>query len=774
MTENITACGTPAYDEAASPVTTTELPVTCETNADGSEVICRATEYTQAGGAKKLVRTTTTTTITRQTLRPEELLQTRQKPQRAARVFYATNPAVSFLETEDEMPLLDLPAEAGTVRVMGSFLAKLSMCANTPVMEYYSAVKSILLGDHRVKVRNNWQFENFFYGRDQVAKLAIHGGKLVLCLALRPEEYNPEVYHFRDVSGKKKYEYVPMLLELDGDTALREAVKLICEVLWKMGLVPGTPDTEMYQVAAKSWENLYREGQVEFLREWQDGTSQILIGDKAVNEAFFAQAASLPTLTFAPVSRAEETLTLALPEMPDYYKQTTGESGIRAEAEAETKTVREVTEEIIDLAGPAGSTVCVPAEPEIRYIEVPAEPEIRYIEVPVPVVAEETEEEAETAAPKVRFSYLARLIAAPGMTKDYYSTIKNEVFSYYDVEGTVGMDGETFTLYNEPILSLAMRGKAVLVYFALDPAEYRDHPTYILDDVSHVQRYAKTPVLLRVDTERTLRCALELVAILMESVGTRRGKRPETDYRIPYEKRDALIERGIVTDDGTAISSDVLRAAIAELMPNPAPFLPEEAPPPAPEKPAKAKKPKKEVPQQEEEDPDSEILTDAEGHAYRIHYRRSFTARLSHATDAIREQYNALKARLLSFDGMRSDITWDGERYTLRGETVAYMLIKSKALYLYLAMDTEVYKYSAYHFNDVSGQKARHDTPMEIRVRSDWSLRQTLKLLEEEFAKDHEVTAGAVEDVAYCPAYRTTEDLVADGLIKTRTVALDD
>jgi hypothetical protein len=218
-----------------------------------------------------------------------------------------------------------------------------------------------------------------------------------------------------------------------------------------------------------------------------------------------------------------------------------------------------------------------------------------------------------------------------------------------------------------------------------------------------------------------------------------------------------------------------------ELIPAPAPFLTEEEtkkPAAAPKPKAKAEKksapkpkPKPEPKPAIDDDPDTEIITDAEGHSFRIHYRRSYHARLSHANDAVRAQYNALKSRLLAIAGAESRTSWDGETFVVGEHTIAHMLVKSKSLYLYLALDPHWYRHTHYSYNDVSALVKWKDTPMEIRIRSDWSLRQTLKLVEE-LAEAFELKISESKVAEHCPTYRTTEQLVAEGLIKTRTVAL--
>ena len=103
--------------------------------------------------------------------------------------------------------------------------------ADTDTQDYYTVIKNALLSYKGVKARTSWNYESFNKGRFQCAKLNIKGRTLTLYLALAPEEYNASKYHFSNVSGKGKFDKVPMMLKVRSDRALKYAIELIEELM---------------------------------------------------------------------------------------------------------------------------------------------------------------------------------------------------------------------------------------------------------------------------------------------------------------------------------------------------------------------------------------------------------------------------------------------------------------------------------------------------------------------------------------------------------------
>ena len=156
-------------------------------------------------------------------------------------------------------------------------------------------------------------------------------------------------------------------------------------------------------------------------------------------------------------------------------------------------------------------------------------------------------------------------------------------------------------------------------------------------------------------------------------------------------------------------------------------------------------------------------------------YKRSFRAKIIESADAVKESYFALKNALLSYAGMSSQISWSNDRFALAGETLARIGVRGKTLCLYLDLDPAAYPTSVYHQRAVGDTKQYEKTPMMVKVRSATALKRALQLVAVLMER-----AGTVpverEPVDYAEdfAFRSQEELIQEGLIKTSIVEKSD
>lgn len=121
-------------------------------------------------------------------------------------------------------------------RYRRSFMSRLAQSQGN-VQNYYSILKNALLAHKGVKSRLSWNYEAFNKGRAHLVKMNAKTKTLYLYLALDPEELKDTKYGIIDVSSKKKYATVPVLMKIKGDRKFKYALELInklCEE--KMGL----------------------------------------------------------------------------------------------------------------------------------------------------------------------------------------------------------------------------------------------------------------------------------------------------------------------------------------------------------------------------------------------------------------------------------------------------------------------------------------------------------------------------------------------------------
>ena len=98
-------------------------------------------------------------------------------------------------------------------------------------LQVYSTLKNALCGYKKVKGRMSKKCESFRLGRELVAKIAIVGKSVRMYIALDPTVYDESKFHHKDVSEKKTYALVPMMVRVKGPRATKRALTLIDDCL---------------------------------------------------------------------------------------------------------------------------------------------------------------------------------------------------------------------------------------------------------------------------------------------------------------------------------------------------------------------------------------------------------------------------------------------------------------------------------------------------------------------------------------------------------------
>jgi len=216
---------------------------------------------------------------------------------------------------------------------------------------------------------------------------------------------------------------------------------------------------------------------------------------------------------------------------------------------------------------------------------------------------EEARRAAEEAAKQVmvryKRSFLARYIQADEILQDYYTIIKNEFLSYNGVKSRISWSKETYKRGRTPIAKLDVKGKALYMWLALEPAEF-ENTKYHFKNVSDQRIGEEYPMLVKIRSPRSLKYAKELITRLMEMLGIARVEREDEDYRIRYHEDEELIEMGlikVVLPAGVTITDETLmvKADIKDVIGSEAetvepveeqPAAPEETAEPVEERPA--------------------------------------------------------------------------------------------------------------------------------------------------------------------------------------------
>ena len=125
-----------------------------------------------------------------------------------------------------------------------------------------------------------------------------------------------------------------------------------------------------------------------------------------------------------------------------------------------------------------------------------------------------------------------------------------QTLSYRKIKGRTSWSFDSFRKGRKLLARLALRGKTLRLYVALDPKEYEESKVKVLD-VSHVKRHANVPCLLKIKSNRKFEFAKQLIAEVMAQNGLVKVKEPTyVDYgaELIYRDLESLIANGYIKE----------------------------------------------------------------------------------------------------------------------------------------------------------------------------------------------------------------------------------
>ncbi len=235
----------------------------------------------------------------------------------------------------------------------------------------------------------------------------------------------------------------------------------------------------------------------------------------------------------------------------------------------------------------------------------------------------------------------------------------------------------------------------------------------------------------------------------------------------PIERAPGEPEIQVIIREALEREAARMAAPQEEPVPAPAPTeepAPVEEPAPAPVEPAPLDD---DSDDEEEESEIREVIVNGRTFHMIIRYSRSFTARVVQAPDTLKTYYSAIKNELLSYNLVKSRISWKHDAFNRGRLQLAKLVVRGKSLCVYLALDPGAYEVEKYHQVDKGDTNAYAKVPMMIRIKSDLGLRKA-KFLVSEMMANYEIERGETQDLDYQSsyAYRDTKTLVEEGLIK--------
>ena len=155
-----------------------------------------------------------------------------------------------------------------------------------------------------------------------------------------------------------------------------------------------------------------------------------------------------------------------------------------------------------------------------------------------------------------------------------------------------------------------------------------------------------------------------------------------------------------------------------------------------------------------------------------VRFNRSFESKLRQAPDELKGYYAELVNHALSYKKVKNKISWPHATISRTRDKIAIIVVRGKALYVYLAMDPEVAKQTIKGtIQDVSSKKRYQSVPTLFKVKSPLSLRKAKVLLDALMsAKDIQPGKPSIAVDAQNYPYDTTENLIKAGLVKVRAI----
>ena len=127
-----------------------------------------------------------------------------------------------------------------------------------------------------------------------------------------------------------------------------------------------------------------------------------------------------------------------------------------------------------------------------------------------------------------RISFSQRFLELDEELQSRYNAMKQEILSY-GVKSRISATGDTFRLHKKAYCKIAISGKNLKLYLALDYKDY-ENTTYPVKDVGNKGVYADIPVVLKVRSTLSLKRALELIKDCMSKDGLNKKEIPIKDH----------------------------------------------------------------------------------------------------------------------------------------------------------------------------------------------------------------------------------------------------
>ena len=142
-----------------------------------------------------------------------------------------------------------------------------------------------------------------------------------------------------------------------------------------------------------------------------------------------------------------------------------------------------------------------------------------------------------------RKSLTAKLSLSDDQVKEYYTGIYNKFVSREKVRARMSYGHVTFSYRGKPLAIMTIIGKTLRVYLALEPATVE--AKYNATDCSDIKKYASTPTMIKVKSNRGYGYALELAERVLAEIAEAKSPVYISPEDYPKRKIEELIAEGL-------------------------------------------------------------------------------------------------------------------------------------------------------------------------------------------------------------------------------------
>ena len=457
-----------------------------------------------------------------------------------------------------------------------SFRARLIQ-SGPEVQSFFGRIMDEINAHEGVKTSTSWRQMRVYKGRKTYALILFKGKTLCVAYALDPAEFAETKYHGQDMSEVRRFEKTPMLLKVFSERKAGYACWLFAEMFSRDDIARGELVETDFSLPYESTRALIERGLVKVMSGDlpEDEPAPVLAApaeESAAEEPATEEPAAEEPATEEPA--AEEPAA----EEPVAEEPVAEEPAAEEPAAEEPAAEEPVAEEIAAAEdGEEDDLAILPfpdeaeeedEEEEPEEDEASAESEEEDVLEIIPAAAQDADWREGKVFVRYNFSFRARLIQSSPDVQRHYGEIMDEINAYDGVKTSISWRQMRVYKGRKTYALILFKGKKLCVAYALDPAEFAE-TKYRGQDKSEVRRFAKTPMLLKVFSDRKSRYARWLLAEMFSRDGIARGEAVRTGFLLPYRSTAELIEDGLVKvmSSGEAEqSSQVEQADIAALI----------------------------------------------------------------------------------------------------------------------------------------------------------------------------------------------------------------